>query len=971
MTNSIASLVLAIDTTQSTKAGIDLDKLTASGERTEAQFNKTGQAASGWQQNMRGVDAAMKSTAERSIELSQATQRIIDNYNPLGAKLRALQADMAIFQREMGNSTHDAAMKTFQGLEDEIAKTGKLMSTAGVAGFEDMANSADRGAFATAGAKRELMVLGHEALTGNFSRMPGSFMVLAERMDLTKMLMSPVTLGVIGIGVAAVGTLVHIYKMSSAIDEFNKSLILTNNYSGQTRDSIGSMAHAIESSATGGIGKANEMLAGLAATGHFTGGEMEYVGRAALKFSELSGESSDKVIKQFDGMRSGVAEWALKSNESYHFLSAAQYEEIHVLELQGDKQLAVMETMRLMNASLDEQRKHLGLWASVVDGASISWGYLNEVMRKTIFPTVGESAQAEFTKLLAMKKELADSDASYASSPGRHDDLVKRIQEQQTLVSGLAKKFSDEEIAAGRKQTLDMANDKGAAAQKEIDALLKNQRSKIEIAADEAKAIRKQFDDINKSARANGKLDTYSQSEIDVAVANNNDRYKDKTHARKDASALLGRDIEAVRKEGADIVDAYTNSQKLIEAVHAAGLMDEQSYYGSTVAILALEGQAKQDELVKELTLLGTAQTARNISGEELFKNQKAIMEAEAKLQKVIVDSQGSINAAGVKHDATVNKMAHAYTDAQAAAQKFIDTAMLAHSRTLGGMGLGNEARSNLSGRYQIEDQYQTQTAANEKFRTDNSNATTGMFNNSDAKQKYGELVALNDTTNAKLLDSYATYLKNKKALESKGDLGAKDALNNYLDETRNVYKQAGDLVSKSFKGMEDALTNFVMTGKLDFSSLSNSIIADMVRMQIQQSITGPLASMALGWMTGGVSTAVSAATGSTPFVADYSLGSSSGGLGLKLPSYDVGTDYVPNDMIAQIHKGERILTAAQNKPGASGNAQPAQNITVNYNMTVGDVASVSMVRQAVAGSEKRIAAGIGRSMQYGGAMDS
>jgi phage-related minor tail protein len=58
---------------------------------------------------------------------------------------------------------------------------------------------------------------------------------------------------------------------------------------------------------------------------------------------------------------------------------------------------------------------------------------------------------------------------------------------------------------------------------------------------------------------------------------------------------------------------------------------------------------------------------------------------------------------------------------------------------------------------------------------------------------------------------------------------------------------------------MTDALVGFVMTGKLDFRSLANSIISDLIRIQIQRAITLPLAkamSSFFGFADGGVMTA-------------------------------------------------------------------------------------------------------------------
>jgi hypothetical protein len=48
-----------------------------------------------------------------------------------------------------------------------------------------------------------------------------------------------------------------------------------------------------------------------------------------------------------------------------------------------------------------------------------------------------------------------------------------------------------------------------------------------------------------------------------------------------------------------------------------------------------------------------------------------------------------------------------------------------------------------------------------------------------------------------------------------------------------------------------------------------------------------------------------------------------------NLPSFATGIDYLPNDMIAQLHQGERVLTKEENKTYSS--SAPTTNI-ININ---------------------------------------
>ena len=112
-------------------------------------------------------------------------------------------------------------------------------------------------------------------------------------------------------------------------------------------------------------------------------------------------------------------------------------------------------------------------------------------------------------------------------------------------------------------------------------------------------------------------------------------------------------------------------------------------------------------------------------------------------------------------------------------------------------------------------------------------------------------------------------------------EYGAKSALRTYVDDATNAAKRAQQVTTNAFRSMEDALTKFVMTGKLDFKSMADSIIADLVRIQIQRSITLPLANW-LGSVIpgmGGASTGSAMPLGSTDLMGTMANVAHSGGV--------------------------------------------------------------------------------------------
>lgn len=125
-----------------------------------------------------------------------------------------------------------------------------------------------------------------------------------------------------------------------------------------------------------------------------------------------------------------------------------------------------------------------------------------------------------------------------------------------------------------------------------------------------------------------------------------------------------------------------------------------------------------------------------------------------------------------------------------------------------------------------------------EKYKIEQLLTNDAIYGGADAVERYRQKIE---------------QLQKKKQDKEDGGFfkGFRQGLDDYKDHAGNVMEQVRQATNNAFKGMEDALVQFVMTGKMNFKSMANSIISDLVRIAIQQSITVPLANAIFGGTSG------------------------------------------------------------------------------------------------------------------------
>ncbi|EJN25768.1 phage tail tape measure protein, lambda family [Pseudomonas sp. GM78] len=195
----------------------------------------------------------------------------------------------------------------------------------------------------------------------------------------------------------------------------------------------------------------------------------------------------------------------------------------------------------------------------------------------------------------------------------------------------------------------------------------------------------------------------------------------------------------------------------------------------------------------------------------------------------------------------------------------------------LAGIGMGDKARDRMRADLALRQKYAADLASLNEQR--NTGQISPELYASETKVLQDEL--------GKRLVAQQTYFSQVDAAQANWSNGAADALQDYVDQAADVAGQTKQLFTSAFSGLEDGIVDFVKTGKLSFKDMADSIIEDLIRIQVRQAAAGFLSSAFsafTGWGAGsgtmtGFSEGAMVANAKGGVYSSASLSSYSGGV--------------------------------------------------------------------------------------------
>lgn len=591
-------------------------------------------------------------------------------------------------------------------------------------------------------------------------------------------------------------------------DAYVKALATTGNRAGVTATQLGELSKRV-SEVVGTRGAAAEALTSLVGTGQVTGFEnLAKFAETQVRAQRLLGLAVTDTARAYQELGRDPVAASERLTQQMNYLTQAQLEQIRAL-VEGNREAeAAVVAQRAyddaLRTSAEAVERNLGYvqraWKAAGDFAKEAWDEFLGIGRA---PLVADR--------LADMQERLDNARKFERFFGSGRGTASIEQERNTFNRDLIRSQDNATAAAAAVEDNRTAN----AAYLDVKRLQESAKG-VDAITRELKKYRDGLEAIRKVNPTSDALDPKAIAAGEKAIR---DRFKG---ARATVPKQF-RDDEAtkylirLREIGAALEEQLQVDKKLTDA------QKERARFESQIADLKVKGTLTSDQ--KSLLAQETAirkQLDINVATAETIRLKKEQADAEAKAKREL----------------------EAYADAIERLNVTIDSANDARSesitRALSGFGQGDDKREELEAQRQINREFQRYIDAVKRSAITNNQPVD--FVQID-KIKAQQSVALAEA---------AAYYQQLRTLQLDWSNGATRALENYYADSQRVADQIGEAFTNAFDGLEDALTTFVSTGKLSFSDLANSIVADINRIIIKSQITGPLSQALQGQMSGG-----------------------------------------------------------------------------------------------------------------------
>ncbi|SPR97347.1 phage tail tape measure protein [Cupriavidus taiwanensis] len=734
-------------------------------------------------------------------------------------------------------------------------------------------------------------------------------------------LLNPVTI----LGGAAVGLAVAFEKGAGETRRFNDALTITGGVAGVSADQMATMAKVMSDTA-GTQGKAAETLAALASTGKIAGSTFLELGNAAQAWEKATGAAIEKTVEEFVKLGEEPVKASQKLNEQYHYLTAAVFEQIAALEDQGRKEEAATLAQRTYASAMKERADQVvanvgymqRAWAGLTSLAKGAWDAMLGVGRDATLADVRgaiERTKAEIAKL---------ESSPGAQAGGVNRAALARARMNLEQLQAQAKPLEAANAAAEAKTAEQRRQDAVVAAQARLRDQEKATRSRADIRKEE-------IEQLNKDAKLVG----MAADEYAKRLAAIEDKYKDPKGAKARQPKAFQDDaatrfLQQLREQDAATRAALESSERLTgaEKQQAEFLQKISDLKGK--AILTAEQKsllANQDQV--------KAQLAQNVENERALKLKTDIQKVEERSAAV---------------SAQIGNMQRSQSEQ--------------YQRQLDATGRGTEAQKQAEAVRSIYREYKNLQLQLEKATPEAARGSAAYI---EAQQRIrsGLDQSLQD------YDAYYSSLREKQADWLNG---ATEAVANYAESSRNQMAQASSSFSSLFKGMEDVIVQFSTTGKLNFGSFAQAVIADLIRIQARAALSGifsQLGNMVVGALGGSMQSSYGGIQGSTDFAGSPIDMSNPVGIEMRAAGGHVnaGQPYVVGEVGPEVFvptgSGSIVPNDALSGPVAAGGG----DVTITQHIHVDSRSDQASIMQAMMQAKNAAVAEVKQNLARGGDM--